>query len=217
MVNNRDTHFASPQTHTLQETELNKNALGSPDTWLDEHGAALYKYALVHTRDEHKAEEAVQETLLAALQARDRFSGGASARTWLIGILKHKIMDMFRHDAREVALDEPDEIEIETTLEDNFAPDGHWSMCLADWGDPVRGLESSQFLAILQRCLDALPPRLARLFMLREVMEEDTENICQELAITPTNLWTMLHRGRLGLRQCLEKNWVGNAAIAAQG
>ncbi len=197
------------------EAELNENtlALGSPDAWLDEHGAALYKYALVHTRDEHKAEEVVQETLLAALQARDRFSGGASARTWLIGILKHKIMDVFRHEAREVQLEDPDDVEepdVDAT-EAMFAADGRWQNQLSDWGDPEKLLERGQFMAILQRCLDALPPRLARLFMLREVMEEETENICQELAITPTNLWTMLYRARLGLRQCLDRNWVGDA------
>ena len=197
---------------------MNEHATGAPEQWLDDHGAALFKYALVHTRDEYRAEEAVQETLLAALQARDRFAGGASVRSWLIGILKHKIMDMFRRDAREVALDEPEEIAEEAAVEDNFAADGHWHAHLADWGDPTRALEGSQFLAILQRCLDALPPRLARLFMLREVMEESTETICQELAITPTNLWTMLHRGRLGLRRCLDRNWVGDdVRIAARG
>ncbi len=190
----------------------------SPEHWLEEHGAALYRYALTHLRDEHKAEEAVQDTLLAALQARERFSGGASVRTWLVGILKHKIIDAFRHDAREVALEEPDAVEDDAGQDDDFAPDGHWSMRLADWGDPVRALENSQFLAILQRCLDALPPRLGRLFWLREVMEEDTEYICKELAITPTNLWTMLHRGRLGLRQCLDRNWVGqNVQAVARG
>lgn len=198
---------------------MNENALGSPDTWLDEHGAALYKYALMHTRDEYKAEEAVQETLLAALRARDRFSGGASPRTWLIGILKHKIMDMFRHDAREVPLDEPGDLDDadEMHTADNFASDGHWQNRLSDWGNPEELLERGQFMTILQRCLDALPPRLARLFMLREVMEENSENICQELAITPTNLWTMLYRARLGLRRCLDRNWVGNAAQAARG
>ncbi len=197
---------------------MNTNVLGSPDAWLDEHGAALYKYALVHTRDEHKAEEAVQETLLAALQARDRFYGGASARTWLIGILKHKIMDMFRHDAREVQLEDPDALEdTEDSLADeNFAPSGRWRDKLSNWGNPEELLERGQFMVILQRCLDALPPRLARLFMLREVMEENSENICQELAITPTNLWTMLYRARLGLRQCLDRNWVGNAVTAAR-
>ena len=199
---------------------MTDNTLGSPDTWLDEHGAALYKYALIQTRDQHKAEEAVQETLLAALQGRDRYAGGASARTWLIGILKHKIIDMFRHDAREVQLESPDE---ETYLDEDeidamFIPDGHWRVKTAEWGNPEDLLERGQFMEILQRCLDALPPRLARLFMLREVMEEDSENICQELAITPTNLWTMLYRARLGLRQCLDRNWVGNAVhAAAQG
>jgi RNA polymerase sigma-70 factor (ECF subfamily) len=196
---------------------MTDNALGSPDTWLDEHGAALYKYALVQTRDPHKAEEAVQETLLAALQGRDRYTASASARTWLIGILKHKIIDMFRHDAREVQLEDPDE---ETYLDADeidamFIPNGHWRVKTAEWGDPEELLERGQFMEILQRCLDALPPRLARLFMLREVMEEESENICQDLAITPTNLWTMLYRARLGLRQCLDRNWVGNAVHAA--
>jgi len=193
--------------------------LGSPETWLDEHGAALYKYALVHTRDQHKAEEAVQETLLAALQARDRFTGGASPRTWLIGILKHKIIDMFRHDAREQQLEEPDALDDadDERIEFQFAADGHWHNRLADWGNPEELLERGQFMVILQRCLDALPPRLARLFLLREVMEESTDGICQELAITPTNLWTMLYRARLGLRECLYSNWGGSAMQAARG
>ncbi len=193
---------------------MTDNALGSPDAWLDEHGAALYKYALVHTRDAYKAEEAVQETLLAALQARDRFSGGAAVRTWLIGILKHKIIDLFRHEAREVPLDDPDELEDrdEPQEENDFAPNGHWRNGPANWGNPEELLERGQFMVILQRCLDALSPRLARLFMLREVMEEDSETICQELAITPTNLWTMLYRARLGLRRCLDRNWVGKSS-----
>lgn len=195
---------------------MTSNGLGSPDTWLDDHGAALYKYALLHTRDQHKAEEAVQETLLAALQGRDRFSGTASPRTWLIGILKHKIMDMFRHEAREQSLPEN---EAEACLDDAeldalFVANGHWQSQPANWGDPEALLAQGQFMAVLQRCLDALPPRLARLFMLREVMEEETETICQELTITPTNLWTMLYRTRLGLRECLDKNWVGLAVDA---
>ncbi len=190
-----------------------EHAAGAPEDWLTDHGAALYKYALLLTRDEHQAEDAVQETLLAALQARDRFSGEASVRTWLIGILKHKVMDMFRRDAREVQLEDPDDLEggEDTLAEEIFKPNGRWQDKPSDWGNPEEVLERGQFMAILQRCLDALPPRLARLFMLREVMEENTENICQELAITPTNLWTMLYRARLGLRRCLDRNWVGSA------
>lgn len=192
---------------------MGEHAAGAPDDWLTDHGAALYKYALLLTRDEHRAEDVVQETLVAALQAKDRFSGEASVRTWLIGILKHKVMDMFRRDAREVPLEDPDDLEGgEDTLEEEiFKPNGRWQDKPSDWGNPEQMLERGQFMAILQRCLDGLPPRLARLFMLREVMEESTENICQELAITPTNLWTMLYRARLRLRRCLDRHWVGSA------
>lgn len=193
---------------------MNDTPLDSPETWLDEHGAALYKFALALTRDAGRAEEAVQETLLAALQAKDRYAGGASVRTWLIGILKHKVMDMFRHEAREVSLEAPEEVEdgSESLTDGVFDDHGHWLETPSDWGNPEQLLARDQFMVILQRCLDGLPDRQARLFWLREVMEEETENICKELAITSTNLWTMLHRARLGLRRCLDRNWVGEAA-----
>lgn len=107
--------------------------------WLIVHGDALYRYALLRLRDEHKAEEAVQETLLAALQARARIAGGASVRTWLIGSLKHKILDQFRREAREIALDDPDgRAEMDDIVERSFADDGHWATRIADWGDPTR-------------------------------------------------------------------------------
>lgn len=185
--------------------------IGSPEQWLDRHGDALYRYALLQLRDQHKAEEAVQETLLAALQSRGRFKGGASVRTWLIGILKHKMLDQFRRDAREAPLDEAvlGDAEEGNDPGDDFLEDGHWRSKLGDWGHPEAALESGQFLEILQRCLDFLPKKQARLFMLRELLEEKTEKICKELSITPTNLWTMLYRARMGLRKCLDRNWVG--------
>lgn len=190
-----------------------RSGLETPELWLDEHGSALYRYALARVRDQHKAEELVQETLVAALQARERFAGTASLRTWLIGILKHKMLDQFRREARQVSLQDtaPDGDEEPSPIEDNFTPDGRWSTRLTHWGNPEQALEDSQFWTVLQYCLDHLPERLARLFLLREVMEEGTKEICKELAITPTNLWTMLYRARLGLRQCLDRNWVGEA------
>lgn len=188
--------------------------IDSPEGWLDAHGDALYRYALVRLRDEDAAEEVVQETLLAALQARGRFAGSASVRTWLIGILKHKILDHFRREARMTNLDDPEgphAADDDDPVESSFAGDGHWRAAVADWGDPEELLDRRRFWEVLEYCLDRLPRRLARLFVLREVMEEDTKEICQELAITPTNLWTMLYRARLGLRQCLDRNWVGKA------
>lgn len=188
-------------------------AADSPDRWLEEHGDALYRYALLRTRDPFSAEELVQETFLAALQSRERFTGGSSLRTWLIGILKHKILDLFRREAREVALEgpEPASDDYAELIEECFSADGHWRVRPADWGDPQLELEKNQFWAVLQYCLDRLPKRLARLFVLREVMEAGTEEICKDLEITPTNLWTMLYRARMGLRQCLDRHWVGEA------
>lgn len=186
------------------------SGIDSPEQWLDEHGGALYRYALLRMRDEHKAEEAVQETLLAALQARERYTGNASVRTWLIGILKHKILDQFRREMREVSLNDPDETQQEDDdiLGRSFAGDGHWSSKLADWGNPDKALENEQFWSALEFCLDHIPHRHARLFLMRELQEESTEDICTQFAITSANLWTMLHRVRLMLRRCLERHFL---------
>ncbi len=186
----------------------------SPESWLEQHGNALYRFALLRLRDAQKAEEAVQDTLVAALQARARYNGDATVRTWLIGILKHKIMDQFRHEARETLLESTGRSPAESERlaeEDYFDASGHWREKLSEWGNPEDELERSQMMAILQRCLDALPPRLARLFMLREVMEETTDTICQEMAISETNLWTMLYRARVALRACLDQSGIGRA------
>ncbi len=188
----------------------------TPEQWLSLHGSALYSYAMTRLRDSHKAEEAVQETLVAALTAQARYAGGASVRTWLIGILKHKILDQFRREARETPLEDPEEVleDMDHQIAAQFKPNGHWLNRLADWGNPESTLEASQFREVLQRCMDGLPDRLARLFLLREVLEEDTDTICQELDITPTNLWTMLYRARMGLRKCLERDWLAMARSA---
>jgi RNA polymerase sigma-70 factor, ECF subfamily len=177
--------------------------------WLAEHGDYLYRYALARLRDPHLAEDAVQETLLAALQGSG-FAGKASARTWLTGILKHKIIDHFRRQQRETPLETPDELADDATgADDYFAEDGHWNEPPQSWGDPGSLLQQDQFLQTLQECMDRLPKNLARIFLLREVEETDNEEICKELEISATNAWVMLYRARMGLRKCLEMNWLG--------
>lgn len=193
---------------------MNDPHMDDPAFWLDCHGSALYRFALLRLRDHQKAEEAVQDTLVAALQAHARFNGSASTRTWLTGILKHKIMDQFRHESREMQLESNDSASVDDELlaEDHFFDSkGSWREEVCDWGNPEDAMERSQLIAILQRCLDALPTRLGRLFMMREVMESSTEEICQEMGISPTNVWTMLYRARMGLRQCLDQNGAGRA------
>ena len=190
-------------------TSLNENTNSEVNRWLTEYGPVLYRYALMHLRDPHKTEDAVQETLLAALQAQDGFSGASTERTWLFGILKHKIIDQFRRDAREVSMNESESMaDQDNDGEDDFTEAGDWRNRPASWGNPEQILESRQFWQIFELCLEHLPERQARLFMLREVMGNSSEEICQELCITSTNLWTMLHRARLVLRHCLEKNGI---------
>ncbi len=176
--------------------------------WLAEHGDYLYRYALARLRDPHQAEDAVQETLLAAISGSS-FAGKASPRTWLTGILKHKIIDQFRRQQRETRLESPDDIgEEEPGMDEFFVEDGHWSEPPQHWVEPGNLLQQQQFLEILQDCMDRLPKKLARIFLLREIEETDNEDICKELEISPTNAWVMLYRARMGLRKCVEMNWL---------
>lgn len=177
---------------------------------LSEHGDALYRFALARLRDPHLAEDAVQETLLAALQGGG-FSGRSTPRTWLFGILKHKIVDQFRRQRREAQLEEPDQLSDAEPGMDEFFERGHWAEPPLSMGDPGKLLQQDQFLKVLQQCLDRLPPAQARIFLLREVEESDHAEICKELEITPTNAWVMLYRARMGLRKCLEMYWPGGA------
>ena len=180
--------------------------------WLDEHGDYLYKYAIFRLRDESAAEDCVQETFLAALKARDKFEGRGSERTWLVGILKHKIIDHFRKLEREAPIGEgvdegPEHLEF---FESTGQWTGHWDADRApsDWhATPAELIERTDFWKIFSDCLTPLPKRTASAFTLREVDGLKSEEICEILSISANNLWVMLHRARLHLRNCLEVNW----------
>jgi RNA polymerase sigma-70 factor (ECF subfamily) len=179
------------------------------------HRGYLLRVAVLQLRDNDLAEDVVQDTLLAALQGATGFSGRSSLKTWLTGILKHKIVDAIRRKTREPAFAS---LEEECQLDDFdalFDDTGHWENPPADWGNPESDLSRQQFFDILQFCLDKLPPNTGRVFMMREVMELTSEEICKELTITSTNLWVILYRARVALRQCLEQNWFGQAGRTA--
>ena len=179
------------------------------------HRGYLLRVAVLQLRDNDLAEDVVQDTLLAALQGAGGFSGRSSLKTWLTGILKHKIVDAIRRKEREpirASLDEESQIDDFDAL---FDETGHWENPPADWGDPERALTQQQFLDIMQFCLEKLPPNTARVFTMREVMELDSDEICKELSITSTNLWVILYRARIALRQCLEQHWFAPGGRAA--
>jgi RNA polymerase sigma-70 factor (ECF subfamily) len=175
---------------------------------LEAHRRYLLRVARLELRDADLAEDVVQETLVAALAGRSGFSGRSSVRTWLTGILRHKIVDAIRQRQRQprslASLDEEADID---DFDAMFRADGHWEAPPADWGDPEQALSRQEFMDVLELCLEKLPPNTARVFVMREVLELTTDEICKELTITANNLWVILYRARMALRLCVEQNW----------
>ena len=185
------------------------DAFGVSPGEVEQFRGYLMRYALLQLRDQTSAEDVVQETLLAAVEGGDRFSGKSTVKTWLTGILKHKIIDQVRRQSREQPLlqGEDDERSEADVIDGLFKTDGHWQNFPADWGDPGNALENKRFWETFEMCARLMPVKTARVFMMREVMELSTEEICKELEITATNCWVTLHRARLSLRECLETKW----------
>ena len=185
-----------------------------PERWVDEHGDYLFHYALSRLRDPGRAEDFVQEALLAALKNASRFEGRASERTWLTGILKNKILDHFRKAGRETNFTDLEFYagEEAATFTNQDFPD-HWNAGAApcEWTDTGAALHREEFWRVFHSCSGKLPERIARVFILREVDAISSDEICATLNISPNNLWVMLHRARLALRRCLEVNWFGTA------
>ncbi len=185
-----------------------KSKLSDADQWVDLYGNYLYRFALSRLRDPQEAENAVQETLLAAFQAKKSFSGRSSERTWLIGILKHKIIDYFRKKYREIPVSNLQPNMDQTAIDSFFDETEHPLKYPTNWSANPRELsEKSEFWTILEKCLKKLPQATALAFSMREIDRMKTDEICQTLNITPTNLWVMLHRARLQMRGCLEHHW----------
>ncbi len=180
--------------------------ISDPNSWVAQHGNALYRYALLKMRDQSQAEDMVQEAFLAALKARDRFSGQSSEKTWLIGILKHKIIDHFRKHKREQPSDDIEALAEQ--LDQQFDHTGHWNLSLTRWQNPDQAHENSEFWKVFAACIAHLPDHLADLFILREIKGLTTDEICKLLEISTTNnMWVMLSRARMRLRNCLDSRW----------
>ena len=180
----------------------------------DLHGY-LMKFARLQLRNETWAEDAVSEVMVAALAKPQAFGNRSQLKTWLVGILKHKVIDALRQRSREVCQVTETDDSAEDPLDYlGFKADGHYAEPPAEWGNPEVQASSRQFFEVLEACTSLLPAVQGRLFLMREWLELDSEEICKELGITPTNLYVQLHRGRLRLRECLELNWYGKAVTS---
>ena len=183
---------------------------------IESHRSYLVRYALSQLRDPSLAEEAVQEALLAALEGIGKFDGRSTLRTWLTSILRFKVIDIQRRQAADRANVDIDEERLagehQSWLDDMFDETGHWRSPPQAWNDPEAALEQRRFWEAFEMCLGGLPATASRVFFKREVLGEDTPVICADEGITSSNCWVILHRARIALRNCLERNWFGREA-----
>ncbi|MGQ0543626.1 MAG: sigma-70 family RNA polymerase sigma factor [Blastocatellia bacterium] len=183
-----------------------------PAAWVDEHGDCLFRFALMRLRDKSLAEDMVQETLLSAIQSLKSYRGKSTERTWLTGILKHKIIDHYRKNSKQVQItDEDTDLSgIDHFFERPDKWDGHWAIKLRPVDpqqSPESVLEQSEFWQVMQHCMSALPVRVANVFSLREMDGLTSEEICEVLSLSASNFWVIMHRARMQLRRCIEINW----------
>jgi RNA polymerase sigma-70 factor (ECF subfamily) len=171
----------------------------------------LLRFAQLQLRNDSMAEDVVSETLLAILEKPDNFEGRSSLRTYATGILKFKIIDVLRKRGREVHVEPMDDQSMDDALDALFAKDGHWQEPPPVWQHPEKSLEQQQFFDKLQACVDRLPARTGRVFMMREWLDKEVDEICGELGITANNCGVMLYRARMQLRECLNQTWFGVA------
>ncbi len=179
------------------------------ETFFQERREDLVRFAQIQLRDQSLAEDTVQETLMAALQAIDQFQGRSSLKTWVFSILKRKIIDVMRSRRRETTVAQMSSGDDDWDYDELFNRRGFWATEHKPhrWTEPEDSLEQQQFWRIFELCLDHLPERTAQVFSMRELLGLDTDEICKELEITSSNCWVILHRARMGLRVCLEEQW----------
>ena len=193
--------------------EQGKHTL-KPQNWVELHGNYLFNYAIVRVNDREKAEDLVQDTFLAGLKAKDNFQGKSSERTWLISILKRKIIDTYRkqYSSRVSSMSAYEQDVTDGDFyrsEDPFR--GHWLEGKGPHSNsllPEGEIEHEELREIIQHCIENLPPNLAAAFVMKMIDEAESDEICKELGITPSNLWVMLHRARLKMRSCVEGWWL---------
>jgi RNA polymerase sigma-70 factor, ECF subfamily len=172
---------------------------------------ALLKFAQLQLRDRGAAEDVVSDVLLALLEKPEGFEGRSSLRTYATGILKFKVVDHIRKRVREVPIEPIDDQSMDDAIDALFAADGHYREPQPAWQQPERALESAQVQQQLQGCIERLPERLGRVFMMREWLEKEVDEISGELGITANHCGVLLYRARMQLRVCLQGRGVGSA------
>jgi RNA polymerase sigma-70 factor (TIGR02943 family) len=195
----------------MQDPKQTTAQLTNPLQWTVNYADYLYRYAITRINDEEQARDLVQETFLAALEKINAFEGKSSEKTWLTAILKNKIIDLYRK--KSSGLNAKTEMLDQENFQQDFfhAEDGHWKEehrpkeFIALQEEPM---QQQEFNKVLQACMKKLPELWYAIFSMKHMDEESTEVICTVLKVTPSNFWVIIHRTKLSLRACLQKNWL---------
>lgn len=182
---------------------MSKHTL-NPDKWITLHADYMYNYTISRVNNHELAKDLVQETFLSSLKAMKNFKGKASERTWLISILKRKIIDQYRKKNSKKG-----QAEVRMSFYEDGENKGKWieERAPSDWKDMDAAIENDELKSALDHCIDGLPEKYRLVFILKTVKDYETEEICNELDITSSNLWVIIHRARVQLRACMEDSW----------
>lgn len=191
------------------EFKIIENKGLNPHLWVDQYADYLYAFAITRINDEDLVRDLLQETFLAALERKEKFEGRSTEKTWLTAILRNKIIDVYR--SKSSGLRKNDAITEQEDV-DFFDPnDGHWN----DQHRPAalgieqpNALEHKEFQKILQACMKKLPSLWFAVFTMKHIDDESTRMICKELKVTASNFGVIMHRTKVSLRSCLQKNWI---------
>jgi len=177
--------------------------------FLEDIRRQMLRFATLQLNDASQAEDAVQEALIGAMKNANSFGGRAAFKTWMFAILKNKIADVLRYKQRTVNISSLAHDEDDEDMSELFDRKGFWQVDERPvaWGNPEASMRESQFWVMFEACLEHLPAKQARVFMMREFVELDADEICTELELTTSNLHVLLHRARLRLRECIENKW----------
>jgi RNA polymerase sigma-70 factor (ECF subfamily) len=201
--------------HDPVQAPTTESAITQPavidNAFVEQVRRSMLAFAQLQLRDATLAEDAVQEALTAALSSGQEFAGRSALKTWVFGILRHKIVDLIRQQSRMTPISAfgDDEDDMDQSFDALFKANAHWQPACrpAAWADPESALREKHFWAVFDACLTHLPKNTARVFMMREFLELDTGEVCAAAGISTSNCHVILHRARSALRGCLEKSW----------
>jgi len=181
-----------------------------PAYWVERYADYLYSYTLARLNDEELARDLVQDAFLSALEKAEGFRGDSTEKTWLTAIIKYKIIDVYRKKSSLTAIKKLSEFN--DSEDEFFDPElNHWKK--EHWPEPLGveendPLHNKEFMSVLQKCMQKLPELWLSVFKMKHLDDEPTETICKELRVTSSNYWVIIHRAKVNLRSCLQKNWI---------